>query len=30
MRTREIEGGTGPASVSRALNEAEKRLAAMR
>ena len=30
MRTREIEGGTGPASVSHALNEAEKRLAAMR
>jgi argininosuccinate lyase len=30
MRTREIEGGTGPVSVSRALSDAEKRLAAMR
>lgn len=30
MKTREIPGGTGPASVAAALDEAERRLAAMR
>jgi argininosuccinate lyase len=30
MKTRELPGGTGPASVARALEEAEERLAAMR
>ena len=30
MRTRELPGGTGPAAVARALNEADERLAIMR